>query len=32
MMLTIRVYINGALHSEHPFHRVLGVYYAEHQP
>ena len=25
---TIQVFINGALHSEHPFHNVQGVYYA----
>lgn len=26
---TILVYVRGKLHSEHPFHNVLGVYYNE---
>lgn len=29
MLPTIRVYRDGKLHSEHPFHNVLGVYYAD---
>lgn len=29
---TIRVFVGGKLHSEHPFHNLIGVYYAEGQP
>lgn len=31
MIPTIRVFINDKLHSEHPFHNILGVYYDEGQ-
>lgn len=27
MIPTVRVYVQGALYSEHPFHNIVGVYY-----
>jgi hypothetical protein len=29
MLDTVKVYRSGALHSEHPFHNCLGVYFAQ---